>query len=221
MIDLVVSAYKADLDWTTKCVVDRVFVYDKGSVTSMRDRISLQTRVRMSILRLPNVGKNDHTYAHHIVEHYDDLADWTVFTPDYPFDHMGGTDFALMLFSSPFVKVPWFCRLKDWGPDGRLEWHRWTNRPDANGTTWAERYASGVITPASVSFIEYATMRGIDLTKWRGYSAGGVIGVPKSAILQRSKEYYAEIRDNLSRATEPELGHYMERLWYEIFSQEV
>jgi len=30
--------------------------------------------------QLPNVGRESHTYLHHIVEHYDSLASWTVFS---------------------------------------------------------------------------------------------------------------------------------------------
>ena len=29
---------------------------------------------------LPNVGRESHTYLHHIVSNYDSLADWTVFS---------------------------------------------------------------------------------------------------------------------------------------------
>ena len=30
--------------------------------------------------KLENVGRESHTYLHHIVEHYDELAPWTIFT---------------------------------------------------------------------------------------------------------------------------------------------
>ena len=34
----------------------------------------------MEALPLPNVGRESHTYLHHIVNNYDKLADWTVFS---------------------------------------------------------------------------------------------------------------------------------------------
>jgi hypothetical protein len=39
------------------------------------------------IYRVPNVGREGHTFLHHIVEHYDNLADHTLFcqeTPHHP-----------------------------------------------------------------------------------------------------------------------------------------
>ncbi len=32
------------------------------------------------MIQLPNVGRETHTYLHHIVSRYDSLADWTVFS---------------------------------------------------------------------------------------------------------------------------------------------
>ena len=39
---------------------------------------------------MPNVGRESHTYLYHIVENYDNMADWTVFTqsekPEWGYD---------------------------------------------------------------------------------------------------------------------------------------
>merc|ERR1719248_86361 len=33
-----------------------------------------------TVQQLPNVGRESHTYLHHIVDNYENLANWTVFT---------------------------------------------------------------------------------------------------------------------------------------------
>jgi hypothetical protein len=56
----------------------RVSLYNKGS--------SLAAEFSDEIL-LPNVGREAHTYLHHLVNRYDSLAPLTVFTQGKPFDH--------------------------------------------------------------------------------------------------------------------------------------
>lgn len=73
---LVVARYNRDVAWLEQCRgFDRVFVYDKGPEPIPGS------------IRLPNVGIDSHVYLNHIIEHYDDLPDVTVFCQDYPFDH--------------------------------------------------------------------------------------------------------------------------------------
>ena len=37
--------------------------------------------------QLPNVGREAHTYLHHIVSNWDNLAEYTLFLQGWPFDH--------------------------------------------------------------------------------------------------------------------------------------
>lgn len=214
-VDLVISAYKDDLNWISYLPRNgvSVHVYDKwdGPASAPVPPVWDQ------YCKLPNVGKIDHTILHHIVTWYDNLADWTVFAPDDPFPHMGGKYFAEMLKQRDKVLVPWLCTLRDWGTDGRLEWAKWTNRTDANGTNWAERYASGKITKAFYSFTRFAGIHGIRLDNWPGYHPGAVLGVPKAAILLRSRTVYEMMLESVSGSIEPEEGHYLERLWISLF----
>ena len=70
-IELVVARYLEDLSWLRNIppqVTPRV--YDKSPTGN-----------------LPNVGREAHTYLHHICENYDNLPDLTVFAQGRPFDH--------------------------------------------------------------------------------------------------------------------------------------
>ncbi len=208
-VDLVVSAFKDDLGWVAPLRQSgaQVFIYDKGG--------------RSCLLSLPNVGKCDHTYLHHIVLRYDNLADWTVFTPDGPRDHLFGASMTDALVPGEHLRVPRLWRGRDWGPDGRLNWHQWQGIPDRNGTNWADRYASGKIAKAELSFVEWARKYvGFDPDgpTWPGYQPGGILAVPRRAITYLPRAFYERLRDQLSHAVEPEEGHYMERLWVAVFS---
>ncbi|GAB3756715.1 DUF3431 domain-containing protein [Spirosoma pomorum] len=77
-VEIVVARYTEELSWLRKRPAAlQVTVYDKS-----HDQSGGETA-----LPLPNVGREAHTYLHHIVSRYDSLADWTVFCQGKPFDH--------------------------------------------------------------------------------------------------------------------------------------
>ena len=171
---------------------------------------------------LPNVGKCDHSYLHHIVTCYDRLADWTVFSPDGPHDHLRGRTMADALIPGERLKVPYLHRGRDWGPDGRLRWKDlFFQIPHRDGKSWGQRYADGEIAPCSLSFVEWAKKyvgHDPDGPDWPGYQPGGILAVPRKAITYLPCEFYARLRDQLSHHREPEEGHYCERAWVVIFT---
>lgn len=77
-LDLVVARYAEDVSWIDdlKAVHPRVWLYNKGGNTPGRPCITLD-----------NVGREAHTYLFHIVNHWDDLADRTVFCQGSTSDH--------------------------------------------------------------------------------------------------------------------------------------
>jgi hypothetical protein len=216
-VELVVSAYRADLQWlnslTTLC---KVIVYDKAE----------EPRILPSNFRVEsrlNQGKLDESFLHHIVENYDNLADWTAFVPDNaPLKIRPDQSINDILIPGNSVKIPGITVVREWGANGRLCWDRWTNRPDKNGTNWTERYYSGKIKHAELSFVDWARkFVGFDPNgpdPWPGYVPGAIFGVPKAAITYLPKEFYVRLREQLSHHVEPEEGHYMERLWLVVFT---
>src|SRR5579859_7021831 len=184
-IDLVVSAYKDDLSWVEglceKHPEVRLFVYDKSGAAG---GVPVGFRPPPRFLQnhfdpQPNVGKCDHSYLHHIIEHYGSLAAWTVFSTDYPFDGLpAGRTMEGALISGEDVVCPFVSRVRDWGSDGRIRWEAMTDRSDRNGTTWAARWAAGKIARAELSFVEWAKQYvGFDPSgEWPGYHPGSVYG---------------------------------------------
>lgn len=69
MVELVLARYNENISWVSKLPSTvNVTVYDKGNRSSNAARL------------LPNVGRESHTFLHHIVDRYDRLAAWTVFS---------------------------------------------------------------------------------------------------------------------------------------------
>ena len=74
-LELVVARYAEDLAWLRRVPKEfAVTVYNKGDIIP-------------EVIALPNIGREAHTYLHHLADHYEDLADLTVFVQGHPFDH--------------------------------------------------------------------------------------------------------------------------------------
>jgi hypothetical protein len=85
-MDVVVAAYKESLAWLQDLPVSfRVFVYLKDA-----ERLAqVQKEAPRAIVQvLPNVGRESHTYLHHIVTQYESLAPYTFFFQGNPWDHV-------------------------------------------------------------------------------------------------------------------------------------
>jgi hypothetical protein len=78
-VEVVLAHHSEDLSWLSRIPEFKdvhLRVYTKGPQANLNVPIAS----RASFHQLPNVGRESHTYLHHIVENYDRLADWTVFT---------------------------------------------------------------------------------------------------------------------------------------------
>jgi hypothetical protein len=84
--ELVVSYYKENLSWLNKIKDYKITVYNKSDVEIP------------NTIKLDNVGREMHTYFHHIVTNYDNLSDWVFFTQAEPFDHVRNYDWLLDVF---------------------------------------------------------------------------------------------------------------------------
>jgi hypothetical protein len=77
-VSLVVARYDEDVRWVAP-YNDIACIYNKGAdnIRGLVDRIT----------SLDNVGREGHTYLHHMIEHYDTLTNKTIFMQGDPFIH--------------------------------------------------------------------------------------------------------------------------------------
>lgn len=75
-IEIVVSRYNEDLQWLKKKKFKYpVTIYNKG------DNDNFYKPKGCKILKLSNVGREGHTYLHHIIQNYDNLPELIIFLP--------------------------------------------------------------------------------------------------------------------------------------------
>ena len=72
-VEVVLAHYEESLSWTDE-------FRSSGADFTVYSKTEDDAKVPAGAIRLPNVGRESHTYLHHIVNRYDDLADWTVFS---------------------------------------------------------------------------------------------------------------------------------------------
>lgn len=73
-LDIVVAKYREDVSWIQNIKNANITVYDKSGDSDAKNP-------------LPNVGREAHTYLHHIIKNYDNMADVTLFVQGNPFEH--------------------------------------------------------------------------------------------------------------------------------------
>jgi len=74
--EIVVAYYGENIKWLENIKDCKITIYNKTHVEEP------------DTIKLENVGREMHTYFHHIIENYNNLSDWIFFTQGNPFDHV-------------------------------------------------------------------------------------------------------------------------------------
>jgi hypothetical protein len=185
-----VARYGEDLNWlqSVKHPV-QITVYNKG-------RPNYQTERHMAI-NLSNVGRESHTYLHHIIENYNNLPEYTIFMQGYPFDHSPNLYATLDRFFSTNDKPAAqhisekliVCNLSGCRHHRGLPLREVHNEVFGPGTT-------------DKQFI---------------FGAGAQFLVHKSLILKHSLSFYQRCIELVNKEVNPINGFVFERFWGLIF----
>jgi hypothetical protein len=100
-----VAHYNEDISWTQKVPGFDFIFYHKNNLQNLQDYLDYSI-VDDCNVNLANVGKEGHTYLHHIVRNYDNLRDVEVFCQGSPFEHCSGFNEEL----SSFLNDPKFIQ---------------------------------------------------------------------------------------------------------------
>lgn len=190
-MDIVVARYKEDLSWLRPEYYANTVVYNKGP------DVELPPSVRQH--RLPNIGLESHTYLQYIIDHYDRLPPWVVFTQGNPTPHV---DFPT--FWNDLVKQ---------------------QRSEPNKSSWSYEQNFNIVRHNNAQLDPYgAPLKSF----WQRYVGapppmqmkvywGAIFGVRREAILARPKAYYENLIQCVMTPN-PEAAHFLERSWYYIFN---
>ena len=206
---VVVAHYNEDLKWLSCFSPDdrtKIRVYDKGGYNF---HVS-----GYDYCRLDNVGREAHTYLHHIATYYDSLADLTLFCQGDNDDH-NPTKFPIQnLLDMPekaemggfFLLSP----VREWDQSGRM----------AHYGKWADMCKDGAMCLSDISFTQWWKMwLGKDLWPTHGiaYYPGAVFAVTKEAIRRTPRGRYEALLKSIPNHVNPEVAYFLERAWPHLF----
>jgi hypothetical protein len=149
-----------------------------------------EARVYTKNVDIPNFGRESSTYLHHIIENYDNLADFTIFCQADPFDHIASFEDLI----------------KDYEHDYK-EYGGWFVSSKGDGTP---QHAGLRVDDASMKFF------GRTLPEY-GFVSGAQFVVSKERIRSRSKEFYESLLQYCKDDTDA--PWVLERLWRLVFGQ--
>ena len=218
--EVVVAHYNEDLSWL-KPVIDYCKVYCKGGPKHAPGPY-------FEVKALENIGREGHTYLHHIVKYYDSLKDVTLFTQGRVDDHIDLTalemkERALKTKDGRVTTFPHRAMelFSLW--DG-IPWEKypcWAKWLSPEGTFTGKRAPK---TPAQY-FEDFFKNFGHDGPPMSmGFQPGAIFAVTRETIHQHPKELYERMLEELflgdMKAVDPETGHFFERFWPAVFRHE-
>jgi hypothetical protein len=203
-LKVVISRYKEDISWANGISHDdchdpyNVLIYHKSDTPCESPH---------PVVSLPNVGREGHTYAYHILTHYDTLDDYTVFLQGYPFDH------------SPQLETQ-LREIRDRVTGG--------TQPDFQYVSQRVLFSNLERCPYDITLNMVPTYEKVfgsfDSfgTKKKGhpfvFGAGAQFVVSRAAIQSRPRSFYENLCRVLDYDVNPIEGFSVERFWQMIFT---
>ncbi|WP_338872753.1 DUF3431 domain-containing protein [Spirosoma sp. SC4-14] len=199
-LELVVARYTENLNWLRNLPSEiQKTVYDKSPDGSADD----------NAIRLPNVGREAHTYLHHIVSRYDSLAEWTVFCQGKPFDHAYDFKKTLRSYANDPASIGgpnqatfhWLGHLIDTDDNrGERLFRPWSKNDDGRGLDLLGFHQALLHTPGPELYT---------------FVLGAQFVIHRDAIRQQSISFYE--RALAVSITFPDAAHCFERSWDRVF----
>ena len=209
--EVVIAHYNEDLSWL-KDELQHATIYSKGGEANSPP---------VPCHALPNIGREGHTYLHHIVANYDTLADVTIFLQGHIDDHISISLRELKkrslatkpghVTTFPFRELELFDHWDGIPWDNYPSWKKWTSMKSVKaamtpGQYW-QHFFPGSPVPDCV-----------------GFQPGALFAVHKDTIRRHPHDLYKNLLQTFFLGDmadiNPETGHLMERFWLAIWDPE-
>lgn len=212
-VDIVIARYEEDISWvnTLQIKYSNIYIYNKGS------DFTIANLPNIHVIKLPNIGRESHTYLYHVINNFNTLPDMTIFIPGsvLAIDYKREKFFKLMKslnhhFESTIVgdiNKEANDTLKDFTIDTYKITNENNRRKNPNENLEKSKYR-----PFGKWFETH--FPGEKLTC---VSYNGIIAATRKSIQKRSLDFYKTLLDEHSTPN-PEVVHYSERAWETIFS---
>ena len=201
-LDIVVAKYKEDISWIDKWIPSEY----EGRPVNLRRFIysKYEYEYNPSYIRLPNIGNESHTYLHHIISHYDDLAEYILFSQGNPWDHA-------KMFDADLEGICFY----DFLPIG-----------DERHIDNDCGYPHGFVSDKSVHWYKefYKDVFGsADCPKRFIYLKGSIFSVKREVVRHYDISFYKNVLGLMEKYKDINFkgvtwGHFMERMWTQMFN---
>ena len=207
--EIVIAHYNENLEWLNG-LESVCTIYSKGGAANA---------LQKGYQKLPNIGREGHTYLHHIVERYDTLPEVTIFLQGRIDDHVSiSLDEVVELSLAtqngqvttfPYRELELFDAWDGVPWNDYPIWQKWNSmeRLDTSktpGQYWQQLFP-GTKVPLSV-----------------GFQPAALFALRKSTIQQHPHAFYKSLLEEWFLGPmmhiNPETGHFLERLWLAIFN---
>ena len=195
-MEFVIARYNENLNWLDNLLdpeqMKKVTVYNKGP-----DNVP-------GSIRLPNIGREAHTYLTHIINNYETLAEKVYFLQGNPVDH-----FLFYGIQPTFYHFQKFLTLNENGKTSNFQRHE---------ISYGHRENRKCVQKSGMCLGEwFEKVFGIKYPNNVIVSYGACFGVTREKIRARTKEFYIELNKSLD-TIDPEIAYFLERAWYYIFT---
>jgi len=184
---LVVAKYKEDIRWTDHINPENLYIYDKSGEKS-------------SYIHLENVGRESHTYIHHIIEHYDNLPDYLIFVQGNPFDHINKDIYNDI---NIFTIQKYILKLIDL-------------QPKSITSFYGNYYKEHINVFKGLKLKEYYRYFFNSDIEELEFSPGCQYIIPKNDILKYSNNFYINLLDMLINGDVPNITDIIINKWHNI-----
>lgn len=210
-IVIIISRYNENLEWLKEEPFNKypVIIYNKGPNDDFYKPDNL-----IKIVKLDNVGREGHTYLHHIINNYDNLYNINILLPGsinieikkkistILINNIEENNKAIFLSTQTSLNELYSFELDNWtstddnnkaiNPENKLE-----ISPIKPFGKWFEHNFKNV----NLEYVNY----------------NGIFSVSREDIIQHPKSHYENLIKYLENSSNPEVGHYLERSWYAVF----
>ena len=217
---MVIACYYGDIEWS-RPYNNIVTIYNKGDQEHYKSSIKLE-----------NVGREGHTFLHHIVENYDNLSNKTIFLKETISNKSLNLKY-LSFCNSKITNIIDFINysMQDneqymYFPFLNLSCDNFQPISNfLNNGNYINHFGKWDVKRANISgsFIEWFTNCVCEnIMHYKNnfiQTNHGIMTIEKCAILRKEKSYYEKILHTVKHVNDPEEGHYLERSWIYIFSK--
>ena len=214
---IVISRYKEDISYILNDEFKdfNIIIYNKG------DEITNQQIIdKYKIIQLPNVGKCDHTYLHHIIENYNNLSNVTIFLPASFYNMDYKKDRGLKIIKKTNETNNTVFPITDIGKSVLETKSIYNFQLDEWKTSFGNNQDKNVDYKTKLSPIR-------PYGKWFEHNFPnnkcpyicymGIFSISKKDIHKNPIEKYKKLISYVDDHTNPEAGHYIERAWVSLF----